>query len=280
MMSFEAILKDPVNVDKEFPPSSDAFTINVNGDNIIVMTYIAQGKGPHPTIILYHGFPGYEKNIDLAQVLRRAGYNVVMPHYRGCWGSEGIYSLSHVLEDAEAIIDYIKSDKCKDSWRINKDEIILMGYSMGAFTALITLLNHPEIKSMAFLLGYNFGRYGKGLYNNEKLIKEAEEFWAGSFAPLRGITPEQFINEVIENRNKWDLVDYAEKLKGHSLLFVGGAQDTVADIPNHYQLIVDALKKNKENNLTEVILDTDHDCSTKRVSLSEEVYKWLENLKK
>ena len=43
----------------------------------------ANGQGPHPTIVLLHGFPGNEKNLDLAQSLRRAGYNVLFFHYRG-----------------------------------------------------------------------------------------------------------------------------------------------------------------------------------------------------
>ncbi|MFT5875263.1 MAG: dienelactone hydrolase [Clostridium sp.] len=219
-MNFEAISKDPMIIEKEFPPMTEVFTINVEGDDMIAMMYVAQGKGPNPTIILYHGFPGYQNNIDLAQVLRRAGYNVMLFHYRGCFGSQGTYSVSHDLEDAEAVIDYVKSDKCKKSCKVDPKNLILMGYSMGGHAALITLANHPEIKSMAFLVGYNIGRYAKSLYGNDKLIKEAVEFWADSTAPLRGITSEQFIKEIIENREKWDLVDYAEKLKGHSLLFI------------------------------------------------------------
>jgi pimeloyl-ACP methyl ester carboxylesterase len=274
-MKFEAISKDPCWVDMEFPPITECFTINVKGDNLIAMMYVAQGKGPHPTVILHHGFPGYEKNIDLAQVLRRAGYNVLIFHYRGCWGSQGAYSVKNVLEDAEAVIDHLRSDECKKSCRIDPENLILMGYSLGGFTALITLTNHPEIKSMAFLVGYNFGRYAKQLYGNDKLIKEAVEFWEGSIPPLRGITSEQFITEIIDNRENWDLVDYAEKLKGHSLLFVGGSRDKVAVVDNHYQPIVDVLKKNNLNDLTAVILDTDHDCSCKRIALGEQLLDWL-----
>jgi len=274
-MNYQAATMDPVEVDLKFPLITESFTINVKGDNLLAMMYIAQGEGPHPTVILCHGFPGSEKNIDLAQALRRAGYNVLIFHYRGCWGSQGTYSVKHDLEDAEAVIDFLRSDNCSKTFRVDPKNLILMGYSLGGFNALITLSNHPEIKSMAFLVGYNFGRYAKGLYGNDKLIKEAEEFWSGSFPPLRGITKEQFIKEIIENREKWDLVDYAEKLQGHKLLFVGGKRDTVADVKNHYQPVVDVLKKNNLNDLTEVILDTDHDCSCKRIALSETLLEWL-----
>ena len=54
---------------------------------------LASGTQPHPTVILLHGFPGYEQNIDLAQSLRRDGWNVLAMHYRGAWGSQGTFSL-------------------------------------------------------------------------------------------------------------------------------------------------------------------------------------------
>jgi len=63
------------------------FDFDDAGSNAIV--YEAQGAGPHPTVVLLHGFPGNEKNLVLAQALRRAGWNVVFFHYRGSWGSGG-----------------------------------------------------------------------------------------------------------------------------------------------------------------------------------------------
>ena len=54
--------------------------------------------------ILLHGFPGNERNLDLAQALRRAGWNAVFFHYRGSWGSDGDFSFGHVLEDVAAVV--------------------------------------------------------------------------------------------------------------------------------------------------------------------------------
>lgn len=45
--------------------------------------YMAAGAGPHPTVLLLHGLPGNEQNVDLAQSIRRAGWNVLTLHYRG-----------------------------------------------------------------------------------------------------------------------------------------------------------------------------------------------------
>jgi hypothetical protein len=63
------------------------------------LIYEAPGVGPHPTALVLHGFPGNERNLDLAQAIRRAGWNAVFFHYRGAWGSEGSFGFVHVLED-------------------------------------------------------------------------------------------------------------------------------------------------------------------------------------
>src|SRR5216110_767038 len=48
--------------------------------------YKANGSKPHPTLILLHGYPGNERNLDLAQTVRAHGWNVVYFNYRGSWG--------------------------------------------------------------------------------------------------------------------------------------------------------------------------------------------------
>ena len=40
---------------------------------LLSVLYTAGGEGPHPTVILLHGIPGCERNLNLAQALRRAG---------------------------------------------------------------------------------------------------------------------------------------------------------------------------------------------------------------
>jgi pimeloyl-ACP methyl ester carboxylesterase len=59
------------------------------------LVYVAAGAGPHPAVILLHGFPGNERNLDLAQDMRRAGWDVLYFNYRGSWGTLGDFSFAH-----------------------------------------------------------------------------------------------------------------------------------------------------------------------------------------
>lgn len=275
-MSLEAICYDPVEIDKNYPSVTESFTFNCHGYNVISSMFIAQGIGPHPTILLLHGFPGYEKNHDLAQIFRRAGYNVMVFHYRGSWGSEGSYSIGNVLEDAETAVNFLRSEKCIKSYRVDPDKIILMGHSLGGFTAFMTAANHPEIKYVAFLAGFNFGHYGDILLKSNESLESSAEPWRDSMPPLKGITPEQFIKDIIENREKWDLLSKVKELKDHSILMIAGDEDTVATFEDHHKPLADEIKKYNTANFKEVIIDSSHDFSDRRIALSKAILLWLE----
>src|SRR5258708_5825467 len=94
-----AIVSDPVP-DKAFPPQMVAVAIPSHGATINGVIYVPSGSGPHPALVLFHGFPGNEQNLDLAQAARRAGWTVLTLHYRGSWGSAGAFSFSNAVEDS------------------------------------------------------------------------------------------------------------------------------------------------------------------------------------
>jgi hypothetical protein len=75
--------------DKDFPAAMEAPDIVSHNTRLNAVFYLASGAGPHPVALLLHGFPGNEQNMDLAYAIRRSGWNVLVPHYRGSWGSDG-----------------------------------------------------------------------------------------------------------------------------------------------------------------------------------------------
>jgi pimeloyl-ACP methyl ester carboxylesterase len=70
--------------------------------------YKANGSKPHPTLLLLHGYPGNERNLDLAQAVRAHGWNVIYFNYRGSWASQGEFSFRHCVEDVKNIVAYLK----------------------------------------------------------------------------------------------------------------------------------------------------------------------------
>jgi predicted alpha/beta-fold hydrolase len=102
-----SVISDPAP-DPLHPPSSAEVLIPSHGMGMNALFYLAGGAGPHPTMVLLHGFPGNEQNLDLAQAIRRAGWNVLTLHYRGAWGSPGSFSIAHVLEDVDTAVEFVR----------------------------------------------------------------------------------------------------------------------------------------------------------------------------
>ena len=101
LLSCSAPAQQPNAITNDPEPNSSAPTQNLetvmdsHGSRIMGVFLLASGTQPHPTVILLHGFPGYEQNIDLAQSLRRDGWNVLAMHYRGL-GVHKARSRSHI----------------------------------------------------------------------------------------------------------------------------------------------------------------------------------------
>ena len=82
----KAVIADPPP-DAKFPARMEVIHVPSGGVQINGVVYVASGERPHPAFVFFHGLPGNEKNLDLAQAVRRAGWTVVTVNYRGSWGS-------------------------------------------------------------------------------------------------------------------------------------------------------------------------------------------------
>ena len=57
-------------LDPAYPPALKEVHFESHGDRLNGIVYVANGPGPHPTVILLHGFPGNEKNLMPACCVR------------------------------------------------------------------------------------------------------------------------------------------------------------------------------------------------------------------
>ena len=103
--------------DEFYPAGQVELQIKSAGSTMYGLGYTADGKGPHPTVILLHGLPGNERGLDMAQSLRRAGYNVIYFNYRGTWGSKGTFGFQNAIDDASAVVDYLTDSLNRETLR-------------------------------------------------------------------------------------------------------------------------------------------------------------------
>jgi hypothetical protein len=241
--------------------------------------FLAAGEGPHPVIILLHGFPGNEVNYDLAHVFRRQGFNVFVFHYRGCWGSEGNYLWSNLVEDAASSIKFIKSKFAQEKFRIDPDKIILIGHSMGGFAALFNTIINGAIKFAASIAGFNAGMFGELIEKNKMIFDYSTSHMQPAMDFVKCPSAEILLNELIANKKKWNLLNYLEKFTDKNLLIIGAKFDFTAPMDIHHKPLINAFKTADVKNLTEVVLETGHSFSDKRIALAKEISDWLSGIK-
>lgn len=109
-------------------------TFDSDGHRLVGVAYLARGRHHKPTALLLHGCPGLEKNLDVAVGLRDRGWNAVVFHYRGCWGSAGRYDLRTIGQDVRAAVDHLRAGGYPG---VDPDRIAVVGHSLGGWAAVL-----------------------------------------------------------------------------------------------------------------------------------------------
>ncbi|MCB9452475.1 MAG: alpha/beta fold hydrolase [Anaerolineaceae bacterium] len=250
-------------------------TIPSGGARLFGVIYRPQGAGPHPTLLLLHGFPGNERNFDLAQYFRRAGWNAVVFHYRGAWGSEGDFTFQHVLEDTAAVVAWLRGDTARAEYRVDTARLVVVGHSMGGWAALMTAAADPSLDTVASIAGWNIGMDVSMVADGDVPREVLLPFFAESADRLRGTTGAALLDEGLAYGGDWNLINYARVLAGRRLLLIAGERDDGTPPPIHHTPLVYALEKAGAEQLTHQLIDSDHSFNDRRIALARTVLDWL-----
>jgi Dipeptidyl aminopeptidases/acylaminoacyl-peptidases len=246
-----------------------------HGASMNALVYVAAGAGPHPAVILLHGLPGYERNLDLAQDMRHAGWDVLYFDYRGSWGTPGGFSFSHGIEDTAAVLAYLRQPGVAKKLRLDPTRIVLIGHSMGGFMAVQGAANDPAIKAFATISAVDLGgrmqslRAARG--EHEAIARAGAALAGAGMAPLAGCTPDGLARELLQHASAWSFQARVGVLKNRSVLVVS-SDDGFAPEDNAF---TDALRKAGDARVSAVHLPTDHAYSDQRLELSKTVLAWL-----
>ncbi len=246
------------------------------GERLNAIAYEAAGAGPHPTAILLHGFPGNERNLDLAQALRRAGFNVVFFHYRGAWGSGGAFSFANVLADVHAVVEQVRDPAWAAEHRVEPSAISLVGHSMGGFAALIAGAENEAVGCIAALAAANLGGRAEAP-DAGTLAATAEvldDWLEGRIVGASGAT---LLAELGQEPERLDVMSHLDGLSQKPLLLVSGSRDEVVPLAALYEPLGQALRSRPRPvaALATTVLDADHSFSSRRIALAREVASFM-----
>jgi pimeloyl-ACP methyl ester carboxylesterase len=262
-----AIYTDPP-ADAAHPARMIVLHIPSHGLLINGIVYTPARAGPHPTLVICHGLPGTEKNLDLAQAVRRAGWNAVTFNYRGAWGSPGNFRYAQNLEDADAVLAYLRDRQNAARLGVDKERIVIAGHSMGGWVAAQTAALDHGLAGVILISAADMGRLGQ--LPREKVVA----ITAGNMEALNGATPETLADELAANAGRFALSNAVNGLV-HTPLLVLSADDGLAALTD---ALVQAIKDKGGDKVTTIHAATDHNWSDHRIFLESKIIDWLAQL--
>jgi uncharacterized protein len=262
-----AIFTDPP-ADKAHPAAMTVLHIPSHGVLINGLVYSPAGAGPHPTLVICHGLPGNEKNLDLAQAVRRAGWNAVTFNYRGSWGSAGTFRFAHNLQDADAVLSYLRDPNNASKLGIDPKRIAIAGHSMGGWVTAHTAAHDHALMGAILISMGDMGQLGYLPHD------QAVAVMADNMEALSGVTAESMADEVKLHAKEFVVANTAAGLAQIPLLALT-ADDHLAE---HTDTLVAAIKAKGGTRTTSMHVATDHGWSDHRIALESIVITWLSGL--
>ena len=262
-----AVYTDPPH-DAKHPARMEVLHIPSGGVRINGVAMLAAGAGAHPTLVFFHGLPGNEKGHDLAQAVRRAGWNAVTFNYRGSWGSPGEFGFDHTVEDAAAVLAYLRDTATVRALGIDTTRLVIAGHSMGGWVGALTASRDARLRGAVLISAADIGLVGT--------MKRAEAvpFMADNMESLAGGTAETLADDLVSGAAHRRMTDAAPGLVRMPLLVLT-SDDGLAP---HSDSLVAAIRRLGGTRVSTMHLATDHSWSDRRIALESAVLRWLDRL--
>jgi pimeloyl-ACP methyl ester carboxylesterase len=270
-----AIGADPP-ADMQHPASSAALLIPSHGVTLDARLYLASGAGKHPTLVMLDGLPGWHNLADVDMAVRRAGWNVLVFHYRGMWGAPGRFSIAHSVQDVAAALTYIRRADIAAKYGIDTRRLVIAGHSMGGFCAAAIARTDHALAGAILIDPWDVGEDAAMLRHDPKTLGRyaKENFYDGGHA-TSGTSALSMAREVQAARG-WDYIDWAGDLAGRPLLVIGASAKEGNG--KESQALADAIGRSDASRLEAVIMPTDHGFSDHRIALTEKILAWLDKV--
>ncbi len=262
----ESIVLSDLKWDITSPARSTELFIPSGNSQIAGLIYSANGLQKHPTLLLLHGYPGNERNLDIAQIVRSHGWNVIYFDYRGSWGSQGKFSFKNSVEDVVNVVAFC--NKYQDSLKIDTSNIVLFGHSMGGWVVLKALQELPTIKKGFALSTWNIGNVYKNVTTEKEMLRLANDPKNGGKYFVLNTSLKDLYTPVLQGQTYFNLLNDTKSLADKQIIMI--------DEHEKNSQLADKMKESNKSYFDYSVWQTDHVFTNKRASLINKVLEFLE----
>ena len=206
-------------------PRIDALVFKSEGSLVYGQVLVPSSRfaGARPCVIFCHGFAGFTRWDDVAHDLCRAGIAVVIPHHRGAWGSEGEYTVSGCIRDAENLARWATGADFAAKYQTDTNAVYLVGHSMGGNSVVNAAARMGGVKGVALIAPCDIG------YMSEQMRRdELTRFLIGEgLHVLHRVSDEAVVDDIERNAASMRFSHAAKSLARVGVFLATGEYDAV-----------------------------------------------------
>ena len=221
--AFAAIGADENYASEAELPRIEALAFKSEGSMIYGQVLVPSAKfaGARPCVIFCHGFAGFTRWDDVAHDLCRAGIAVIIPHHRGAWGSEGEYTVSGCIRDAENLARWTMDVATVAKYGLDTNSVYLVGHSMGGNSVVNAAARLKNVRGVALVAPCDIGFMAQGM-EREAL----KRFLMGEgMQVLRRASDDSIVDDIIANATEMRFAKAAKALGGKKVFLVTAEYD-------------------------------------------------------
>ena len=204
-------------------PRIEALAFKSEGNLIYGQVLVPSAKfpGARPCVIFCHGFAGFTRWDDVAHDLCRAGIAVIIPHHRGAWGSEGEYTVSGCIRDAENLARWAMDATTAAKYALDTNAVYLVGHSMGGNSVVNAAARLKGVRGVALVAPCDIGFMAQGMAR-----EELKRFLTGEgMQVLRRASDDSIVDDIIANAAEMRFAKAAKALDGKKVFLVTAEYD-------------------------------------------------------
>ena len=209
-------------------PRLDALVFESEGSKIYGQVLVPSGRfgGKRPCAVLCHGFAGFTRWDDVGQDLCRNGIAVVIPHHRGAWGSEGMYTVTGCIRDAENLAKWAMGAEFAAKYGTDTNAVYLVGHSMGGNSVVNAAARIGGVRGVALLAPCDIGFLAESM-SRERLTS----FLVGEgMHVLHRASDEAVVEDILANAQCMRFFRAARALAGKKVFLATGEYDSTVQI--------------------------------------------------
>ena len=273
----DAVRDDPIEA-LHPPASMEEIRILSHGSTMNGLIYLPGGSGPHPIVLFLHGYPGNERNLDIAQAVRRAGYAALYFDYRGAFGSGGTFTFPHALEDVSSVLAWVRNGKNAAKYRLDPSRIAVFGHSFGGWLALTSVAHEAAGVCIATPAAWNPGwvvqRFGAHPEELAEVLAYYQTTTHANSGPIKA-NAYSLVRDMHDHAQEWDYDSQANALKDHAILLIAGTTDTPDEGVERETELTNEIRAKGGKQVQMVTFEDDESFSSHRLALADAVVQWL-----